>query len=184
MILHGWSSWIKVWPKSRPNTNMRDWVWMIWYMLWHDGIWSVIMKQHINQVETQYPHAWLGMDDRGMLWYGGIRSVIMKQHMTRCLTSWWFCSWSFVLCLELPWKANKTELKDRYQPSFSNNSTFLSCSRESPSHCPLQRLQGCGNLMVNWVEWILCPLRALSLRCIGEEGCSLGQCSHWSQWSW
>ena len=47
-MVHGQSSWNKIWPKSKPNTHMRDWVWMIGHMLWHDGIGSVIMKQHIN----------------------------------------------------------------------------------------------------------------------------------------
>ena len=28
-MVHGQSSWNNIWPNPRPNTNMRDWVWMM-----------------------------------------------------------------------------------------------------------------------------------------------------------
>ena len=43
-----------------PNTNMRD---EYGGMLWYDGAWSVIMKQHKAQAKTQYQYVKFSMDD-------------------------------------------------------------------------------------------------------------------------
>ena len=64
-----------------PNTNMRD---EYGGMLWYDGAWSVIMKQHKAQAKTQYQNVKFSMDDMYyvLISYDGTWSS-QKQHMAK-----------------------------------------------------------------------------------------------------
>ena len=75
-----------------PNTNMRD---EYGGMLWYDGAWSVIMKQHKAQAKTQYQNVKFSMDDMYyvLISYDGTWSS-QKQHMTLAKTQYQYVEFS------------------------------------------------------------------------------------------